>query len=165
MSTALTTGIQLYISTTRMPEAFKDLTDAGKAAALAVINGLDFIRISKVEDIGEHKDSSAIEKVDLIDEDRPLKGKGNADPGSVSYKLVFDTTDDGQAAVKTAYEFRSTTENYVFKLIHPNGMKLAYSGIVNDLGEAYGATGKFIRRNITIERTSGSIYIPAVVTP
>lgn len=164
MGNPTTTGIKLRISTTRLTAPFDDLTPAGITAATTAVAGLTFKTVGNIENMGNLSDTASIETANVIDKLRPLKAKGNMNPGTVAYTIVSETTDEGQPEMEKAYKYTGS-ESYAFELEHPDGRKAYYSGLVAEWSENYGNTGAFLRFNANIERTSGTIKVAAPVVP
>ena len=125
----------------------------------SAFEGLAYVDIAKVGQLGERGANTNILTYDTWDTEVALKGKGITNAGDPVLECAYDPTDAGQAALRAAAADRSG--NYAFKVTRQDGSVQYLRGLVTGPVEPGGRNEDFVIHNFTLALNQLPIEAPA----
>lgn len=126
-----------------------------KAAYDALI---PFVKIGRVESIGDYGDERAAVTFNSVGSGRIEKAKGSADAGTLALTVGYDPQDAGQIAVEAAL---ANINNFAFRVTFPDKSIQYFRGLVMSKRRSIGTADNVIKRVFNIGINSEILDVAA----
>jgi hypothetical protein len=129
MGVSTTSGARLYIGSA--PVNTDDIEEMDYATALAYYEGLSWTEVKRIENFGDHGDSSELATFNDVTARRSKKMKTIRDAGTMSIVVGRDAGDPGQQAMNDA---EGDDYDYPFKIVYKDAEDPTYTDSIDYFG-------------------------------